>query len=254
VLHAGSEECTAGNNTRRIGSYDPTDGKKVLMVGSKDCPVGNNVRPTGTKICSIGSALRPTGKKFCSSRSKVWEIDKKVLVISKKICATDANDCTTRNNACRSHKKFTKALDNVRWRHSRRRKGGVLSARTHHASGNNGRGGGAMNTKQRRVRRSVRRARDVLVAHEAKNDVAELAVLRKDLNDAIDESTNGAAAQKAIAKQSPVHTMEIKRLRRALRDRNMRPIVRMSGTIKLVINNTEKRGSFSNEVLHKHYS
>ena len=77
------------------------------------------------------------------------------------------------------------------------------------------------------------------MAHEPKNDVAELAVLRKDLNDAITQLTNGAAAQKAIAKHSPVYTMEIKRHRRALCDRNMKPIVRMSRTMKLEINGTE---------------
>ncbi len=73
-----------------------------------------------------------------------------------------------------------------------------------------------MSTKQRPVRRSVRRARDALVVHEPKSDVAALALLRKDLNEAIGLLTNGAAAQKAIAKQSRVQAIEINRLRRAL--------------------------------------
>ena len=76
----------------------------------------------------------------------------------------------------------------------------------------------------------MRRARDVLVVYEPESDVAELAMLRKDLDDAITQLTNGAAAQQAITKQSPVHTMEIKRLRSAPRDGNMKPIVGMSRT------------------------
>ena len=87
----------------------------------------------------------------------------------------------------------------------------------------------------------MRRARDVLVAHEPKSDIAELAMLRKDLDDAITQLTNGAAAHEAITKQSPVHTIEIKRLWSALRDGNMKPIVRMSRTMKLVINDAEMR-------------
>ena len=100
----------------------------------------------------------------------------------------------------------------------------------------------------------MRRARDVLVAYEPKSDVAEVAMLRKDLDDAITQLTNGAAAQEATIKQSPVHTMEIKRRGSALRDENMKPMVRMSRMINLVIDNTEKRGSFRNEVLPQHFS
>lgn len=42
-----------------------------------------------------------------------------------------------------------------------------------------------------------------------------------------------------MTKQSPVHTIEIKRLRSALRYGNMKPIVRMSRTMKLLINDRE---------------
>ena len=96
-----------------------------------------------------------------------------------------------------------------------------------------------MNTKLTWVLQWARRLRDFLVAHEPKSEVAELAALRKDLDDSIEQLTNGAATQEAITKQSRVQTMEIKRLRSALRDGNMKPIVRMSRTMKLVINNTE---------------
>jgi hypothetical protein len=64
-------------------------------------------------------------------------------------------------------------------------------------------------------------------------------MLRKDLDDVITQLTNGAAAQEVITKQSPVYTMEIKRLQSALHDGNMKPIVRMSRTMKLVINDAE---------------
>jgi hypothetical protein len=86
---------------------------------------------------------------------------------------------------------------------------------------------------------SLRRVGDVLVAHEPKSDVAELEALRQDPEDAITQLTNGAAAQEPMTKPSPVHPMEIKRLRSALRDGNMKPIVRMSRTMKLVINDAE---------------
>jgi hypothetical protein len=96
-----------------------------------------------------------------------------------------------------------------------------------------------MNTKLTWVLQWARRLRDFLVAHEPKSDVAELEALRKDLDDAITQLTAGAAAQEAITKQSRVQTTEIKRLRSVLRDGNIKPIVRMSRTMKLEINGTE---------------
>ena len=96
-----------------------------------------------------------------------------------------------------------------------------------------------MNTKLTWVLQWARRLRDFLVAHEPKSDVAELDALRKDLDDAITSLTAGAAAQEAITKQSRVQTTEIKRLRSALRDGNMKPIVRMGRTMKLEINGSE---------------
>jgi len=42
-----------------------------------------------------------------------------------------------------------------------------------------------------------------------------------------------------MTKQSPVHTIEINRLRSALRDGNRKPIVRMSRTMKRLINDRE---------------
>jgi hypothetical protein len=110
---------------------------------------------------------------------------------------------------------------------------------SHHASSNQLFRGEAMNTKLTWVLQWARRLRDFLVAHEPKSDVAELAALRKDLDDAITQLTAGAAAQEAITKQSRVQTTEIKRLRSVLRDGNMKPIVRMSRTMKLEVNGTE---------------
>ena len=96
-----------------------------------------------------------------------------------------------------------------------------------------------MNTKLTWVLQWARRLRDFLIAHEPKSDLAELASLRQELDDAITQLTAGAAAQEAITKQSRVQTTEIQRLRSALRDGNMKPIVRMSRTMKLEINGSE---------------
>jgi hypothetical protein len=85
----------------------------------------------------------------------------------------------------------------------------------------------------------VRRARDVLVAYEPKSHLGALALLRKELNDAIGQRTGSAADREAITKQSRVQTIEIKRLRSALGDGNMKPIVRMSRTMKLELNGKE---------------
>ena len=96
-----------------------------------------------------------------------------------------------------------------------------------------------MNKSQTQVLQWARRVRDFLVEHEPKSEVAELAALQKELDDAIAQLTVGAAAQEAITKQSRVQTTEIKRLRTRLRDGQIKPIVRMSRTMKLQINGAD---------------
>src|SRR5690349_8349636 len=173
----------------------------------------------------MGTALRPTREKFRPSRSKVCAIGRKVGAIGRKVRAI--------------HQKFTEAHTNARQRHCYRREGRARPAKIHHASSNQHLGGAAMNTKLTWILQWARRLRDFLVAYEPKSDVADVSVLRKELDDAIAQLTASAAAQEAITKQSRVQTMEIRRLRSALREGNMKPIVRMSRTMKLVINDTE---------------
>jgi hypothetical protein len=87
----------------------------------------------------------------------------------------------------------------------------------------------------------VRRARDVLVGNEPKSGIVELVAQHKGLDDAITQLDNCAAAQKAMNKESPVHTTKIKWFWSALRDANTKPIVRTSRMTKFVINNKEIR-------------
>jgi hypothetical protein len=85
----------------------------------------------------------------------------------------------------------------------------------------------------------ARRVRDFLFQYDPKSDFVEMAALRQELEDVLGRLTANAAAQEAITKQSRVQTREIKRLRTALRDGHLKPIVKMSRTMKLEINNTE---------------
>lgn len=96
-----------------------------------------------------------------------------------------------------------------------------------------------MNFKITQVLQWARRVRDFLVGHVLKSEVAELTNLRQELDDAIGQLTANVAAQEAITKQSRVQTTEIRRLRTALRDGHLKPIVRMSRTMKLQINGTD---------------
>ena len=93
-----------------------------------------------------------------------------------------------------------------------------------------------MNKIQALVLQWARRVRDFLAEHEIKSDLAELTSLRLELEQTLGLLTADAAAQEAITKQSLVQTTEIKRLRRALRDGHIKPIVQMSRTMELEIN------------------
>jgi hypothetical protein len=95
-----------------------------------------------------------------------------------------------------------------------------------------------MNTRIGQVLQWARRVRDFLVEYDVKSEVAELTGLRQELDDVLGQLTASAAAQEAITKQSQVQTTEIHRLRTALRDGHLKPIVRMSRTMKLQISGT----------------
>jgi hypothetical protein len=90
--------------------------------------------------------------------------------------------------------------------------------------------------KKTQVLQWGRRVRDFLVEHDLKSELAELPAIRQELDDALGQLTANAAAQEAITKQSRVQTTEILRLRTSLRDSHLKPIVRMSRTMKLEIN------------------
>ena len=95
-----------------------------------------------------------------------------------------------------------------------------------------------MNRNQGKILQWARRVRDFLGERDIKTDIAELTTLTKQLDDAVGRLTVGAATQEAITKQARVQTTEIKRIREALRN-TLKPIVRMSRTMKLQINGTD---------------
>lgn len=95
-----------------------------------------------------------------------------------------------------------------------------------------------MNRNQGKILQWARGVRDFFGERAIKANIAELTTLTKELDDAVGQLTAGAAAQEAITKQARVQTTEIKRLREALRN-TLKPIVRMSRTMKLEINGTE---------------
>lgn len=96
-----------------------------------------------------------------------------------------------------------------------------------------------MNRYQGRILQWARRVRDFLGERDIKIDIAELTTLKKELDDAVGRLTVAVAAQEAITKQARVQTTEINRLRDVLRNTTMKPIVRMSHTMKLQINGSE---------------
>ena len=96
-----------------------------------------------------------------------------------------------------------------------------------------------MDRKKTQVLQWGRRVRDFLVEQDLKSEIAELPAIRQELDEALGQLTVNAAAQEAITKQSRVQTTEIQRLRKNLRDTHLKPIVRMSRTMKLEINGTE---------------
>src|SRR5689334_16828126 len=126
----------------------------------------------------------------------------------------------------------------VREAHSRRREGRARRRRPRDASNTLHWRNGRMNTYQTQVLKWARRVRDFLVEHDPQSGLAELAVLRRELDEVVGLLTANAAAQEAITKQSRVQTAEIRRLRTTLRDDYLTPIVRMSRTMQLEVNGT----------------
>ncbi len=96
-----------------------------------------------------------------------------------------------------------------------------------------------MQRDQTQVLQWARRVRDFVVEHDIKSEFAELSALKQELDEVVGQLTANAAAQEAITKQSRVQTTEIKRLRKTLRDGQMKPIVKMSRTMKLQINGSD---------------
>jgi hypothetical protein len=96
-----------------------------------------------------------------------------------------------------------------------------------------------MDRSQSQVLQWARRVRDFLAEYGIKSDLAELATIKQQLDDTIGQLTVNAASQEAITKQSRVQTTEIWRLRNDLREGHLKPIVRMSRTMKLQINGSD---------------
>lgn len=86
--------------------------------------------------------------------------------------------------------------------------------------------------------KSLLLGRDFLAGHDLESDFAQLDALRAELDAALGQLTENAAAQEALTKQSQVQTIEIRRLRSTLRNAQLKPIVLMSRTMNLEINGT----------------
>ena len=85
----------------------------------------------------------------------------------------------------------------------------------------------------------ARRVRGFLGDYDVKSDLAELTVLRQELDDVVGQLTANAAAQEALTKQCRVQTTEIRRLRRVLREEHLKAIVLMSRTMELPLTGTD---------------
>jgi hypothetical protein len=96
-----------------------------------------------------------------------------------------------------------------------------------------------MDKLKTKVLQWARRVLGFLSEYAPKSDLAELETLRQELDEVVGELTANAAAQTAITKQSRVQTTEIRRVRENLREAHIKPIVRMSRTMKLEMNGDE---------------
>ncbi|MFL5613341.1 MAG: hypothetical protein ACJ796_06735 [Gemmatimonadaceae bacterium] len=96
-----------------------------------------------------------------------------------------------------------------------------------------------MDKLKTKVLQWARRVLGFLGEYAPKSDLAELETLRQELEVVVGELTANAAAQAAITKQSRVQTTEIRRAKENLREAHLKPIVRMSRTLKLEMNGTE---------------
>jgi len=78
--------------------------------------------------------------------------------------------------------------------------------------------------------------RDFLAATELRNDITELATLWKEVDNSIEELSNGATSQAPITKHVQSLRMHTKRFSNAARVANTKANIPMSPRIKLVIN------------------
>ena len=93
-----------------------------------------------------------------------------------------------------------------------------------------------MDKLKTKVLQWARRVLGFLGEYAPKSDLAEVATLRQELEEVVAQLTANAAAQVAITKQARVQTSEIRRVRDNLREAHIKPIVRMSRTMKLEMN------------------
>jgi hypothetical protein len=96
-----------------------------------------------------------------------------------------------------------------------------------------------MDKLKTKVLQWARRVLGFLGEYAPKSDLAEVATLRQELEEVVAQLTANAAAQVAITKQARVQTSEIRRVRDNLREAHIKPIVRMSRTMKLEMNGDE---------------
>src|SRR5689334_22589130 len=96
-----------------------------------------------------------------------------------------------------------------------------------------------MSTIQTRVPPWACRVRDFVVERDANSDLAELTGVRHDHDETLGQLTADATAAEAITTQSCLQTTEVKRLRLALSESQLEPIVWTTRSIKREISSDE---------------
>lgn len=164
-------------------------------------------------------------------RNTCWSGGVNVCSLRGKCCAGCSNFATSRsklrwsrNKFARTHNKFART-DTKRFRSdSGRRDRHSRLVKTHDTSGKKRSGEGPINPKLSWTLREDLSMCDLLGAHESNCRLAQLAGLRIDLDDSMEQVTNAAASQEAIAKLSMIQVMNIKGPRNALEDGIIKPI------------------------------
>ena len=96
-----------------------------------------------------------------------------------------------------------------------------------------------MSTIETRMLSWACRVRDFVVEHDVSGDLAELTGVSHDHDETLGQLTADATAAEAITTQSCVQTTEVKRLRLALSEGQLEPIVWTTHSIKREINGDE---------------